>query len=110
MLSQDEKNSKYDDKSSSMSIYRQPRSRKGKIINKINNIGGKRQKKKYLNIADTNENQLFSKVQEALRDYLNIMVNIDYIKVIIVGLKDMIEMELNSHKELQQSLNFNVVV
>ncbi|CDW91205.1 UNKNOWN [Stylonychia lemnae] len=100
MLSLDEKNHQYQERQASMSVYRLNKSRKG----------SKRPKKKYTNIADQNENILFGKVQEALRDYLNIIVNMDYIKVIVVGLKDLIEGELNQHQELQETLNFNAVV
>ena len=34
---------------------------------------------------DENENFIFSKIQEAIRDHLNSIMNIDYIKILIVG-------------------------
>jgi hypothetical protein len=33
----------------------------------------------------------FSKIQEAIRDHMNMKVNIDYIKIISVGMSELVE-------------------
>ncbi|CDW82597.1 UNKNOWN [Stylonychia lemnae] len=40
------------------------------------------------------ENKLFEKIQTAIRLHLNVMLNIDYIKTLIRGLKDMTEVQV----------------
>lgn len=50
------------------------------------------------------DNMLFSKVREALREYLNTIVHMDYLKVIVSGIKEMISDELS--EQLNLNLNF----
>eukprot|EP00347_Sterkiella_histriomuscorum_P012370 403368847 len=64
-------------------------------------------KKKYSNHDSYQENMLFSKVQEALRDYLNTMVHMDYMKVMVSGIEEMISDELQEQEKLNKnSLSF----
>ena len=61
------------------------------------NMAGTSQKSKRGTVVHEDFTMAFSKIQEAIRDNMNMKVNIDYIKVIAVGMSDM-------NRELQQEL------